>query len=313
MLKRKFESFRFSFQVIATLCIVACFQFSFSHGVVKDESFSLGYTHRWDAVNWNFGDPNDVPNILSELKWEDLCINQVTAKASFTTCGGMYIKAWGDYGQIYSGRNRDSDYLENNRQGEFSRSIANAGKGEVFDLSLALGYRATFFGEKLKIIPMFGASWNEQHLRMYDGMQVVPLEREINGLHSSYKTRWYGPWVGVDISFAFCDSMSFYIGVEHHWVEYRGRGHWNLRTDFLTDFKHFSNGDSNSIKSGISYSFFGNWGVELIIGYEEWQACNGTHRLTVEVPGVGPEGVVALLNQVSWHSFALTSMLKYSF
>jgi len=295
---------------IITMTFSSVFPSNFN---VEEKIFSLGYTHRWDSLNWNFGDFDGVPNILSELVWDDLYINQVAAAATLKMCNGLFFKVSGDYGQIYSGKNLDSDYAENDRQEEFSRAIADAGRGEVFDLSAAVGYQATFFCDQLKITPLAGVSWNEQHLQIFDGEQLIPLKKDINGLHSCYKTRWYGPWIGFDCSMNVYGKFIVFGSVEYHWTEYRGCGHWNLRTDFLTDFKHESNGDGVYIMSGVSYLSCGNWQVDFMASYREWEANGGRHSLTVDVSGIGPQKEIARLNRVSWRSFTLTSLLTYNF
>lgn len=298
--------------LIRVLLIVGMLTPSLLKGVdIVESSFSIGYTYRQDSLNWSIAAPDGTPNVLSELKWEDLMINQ--AKASFHAVTGqnIYLKASADYGRIFNGKNRDSDYFEDDRTDEFSRSINNAGKGEVFDLSTAVGYRFSLFCERLSLVPLIGAAWSEQHLRMYDGDQVIPDLGPITGLHNSYKTRWYSAWSGVDLSYKICNKLITFASFEYHWAWYRGRGHWNLRDDFLTDFKQTSFGYGLVGELGVNYILSGNWGVTITVGYQDWKASGGDHSLTVDIPGFGSEKLETRFNGVNWHTFNSSILLSY--
>lgn len=295
------------------LTIFSCCSFvSLTALQIADGEFALGYTFREDGLHWSIADIDNMPNILSELTWEDLRINQVSAFARAVTTKQLYGRAFADYGRIYHGKNRDSDYGEDNRKEEFSRSISNAGKGEVFDLSAALGYQFQFNFCRLRFVPLIGVSWEEQHLRLYDGIETLPEVEPIEGLHSSYKTRWYGPWLGFDLDYDLNENVTFIASFEYHWTVYRGIGHWNLREDLLTDFKHRSHGTGAKCQGGILYALSGNWNAAFLAGFETWSTTKGTHRVTIDT-FEGIEDIKTRLNGVFWHSFRLSAMLTYLF
>lgn len=279
----------------------------------EKEEFALGYTYRSDSLNWNIADVDDMPNVLSELSWKDLRINQISAYARGVTTKQYYGRLNGDYGRIFHGRNRDSDYAGNDRTDEFSRSISNAGRGEVFDLSAALGYQFQFFCGRFRFAPLVGVSWEEQHLRLFDGVELIPEIEPIKNLHSSYKARWYGPWMGFDLDCALTNQLAFYGMFESHWTVYRGIGHWNLREDLLTDFKHRSHGIGLKVQGGLIYALKRNWEIVLLAGYETWKAQKGSHRVTMNDFFGDAEEVVTRLNGVHWHSFRFSALLGYTF
>ena len=88
-------------------------------------------THRQDRFTWHKAGIDGFPNILSELKWENLRIYAVKGILRHDTGRKTFLEATGSFGWIYSGTNQDSDYDQNDRQDEFSRSYANAGDGRV--------------------------------------------------------------------------------------------------------------------------------------------------------------------------------------
>lgn len=280
---------------------------------IQDFSYSLGYTYREDQLNWNFAGPNDIPNVLSELEWNDLRINQVTFAASATTCNHFYFRGYADYGRIFHGKNRDSDYAKSDRQDEFSRTLAEAGRGEVFDLSAGIGYQWSWCCDRFRLSPLVGLSWQEQHLRMYHGVQVIPVKEKIDNLHSSYKTRWWGPWLGTDCIAQVSCNLTFFASFEYHWAPYQGKGHWNLREDFFNEFKHSSNGRGWVSQGGVNYHVCGNWSLTLLASYQDWSAKNGTHTIRAMNEEFEVVKFKARLNDVNWHSFQTSLLLTYSY
>lgn len=313
MVRKFFTKLALAFLASTTLPLLA-FDTSFL--------FELGTGYRQDSLNWNFAGPGRFPTVLSELKWKNLHIWQILGEMRVTTCHEIYLKATADYGRIFQGKNRDSDFEKNSRKGEFSRSDNDAGKGEVFDFSGGIGYQFNFFCRSLKFSPLVGYSHHEQHLKMFSGFQTIDLRdpsfenKYFSGLHSSYHAKWTGPWIGFDLQYLLNDCFDFYGGFEYHWAHYRGKGHWNLRTDFADDIKHTArhvHGFNTFLEA--FYSFYGNWKVGLKGNYEYWKANHGKHRVAVfgESPSSNSSSSIfiyeARLNKVNWRSFSINATL----
>lgn len=280
---------------------------------VKESACSLGYSCRADQVHWNIAGRFDCPDVLSELCWDELRSNQLSFAICLTTCNHFYSRGNVDYGRIFHGKNSDSDYAENGRQAEYSRSIANAGKGELFDISEGIGYRFSWLNQRIHLAPLVGWSWHEQHLRMYDGFFIIPDISEIENLHSSYKMRWWGPWIGIDFLSRLDRGLSLFASVEYHFALYRAKGHWNLREDFLSDFKHKANSQGWEIKTGIGYSICGNWLLTLDFSYSDWTAEKGIHRVLVMNEEFEAVKLQSRLNEVQWRSAKATLSIARAF
>ncbi len=283
------------------------------HLALRDGSSNIGYAYRQDQLHWSIAGPDNTPNVLSELSWKDLKINEVTGYLDAYSCDYFYIKFSGSYGKIFSGENRDSDYWENDREEEFSRSINNAGKGEVFNLSGALGYELPNYIDYFHLTLTGGYAWNVQHLWLFDGMQIIPVEEEIEGLNSSYHASWFGPWVGFSCAYDLNCLWDFFGDFEYHFVEYEGRGHWNLRTDFISDFSQNSTGHGVLFRLGFRYLVIDNLALTLTGEYSDWHADGGRHKVTVDFPAIGPAEIIAHYNGVFWRSFAFSAYLTQVF
>lgn len=291
-----------------------------------DPYLEMGVGYREDSLNWNIAGFHNSPDVLSELKWEDLQMVDISAMLAGTVCNSYYYRLNADYGKILHGKNRDSDYAADNRQLEYMRSENKANRGEVFDLSAGIGYHFSFFCDILQIMPLFGYAQMEQHLQLHDGFLKINL---INGevgpfpnLHSNYRARWMSPWAGVDFVYQPYDCLRCYGAFEYLWAEYRGTGHWNLRDDFLGDFKHHGHGKGISVTLAAQYEFWSNFDLGIKANYRRMRLRHGIDRTKFlqEIFDkndnvIGEEVVVGKtrLNEVNWHSFRIEAILGYNF
>ena len=286
--------------------------------------FSGAFGYRSDDLNWNIaGDlTGNNPNILSELEWEDLSIFQVKL-ANTTVYRGIYLKGALAYGWIYSGDVQDSDYLDDDRSIEYSRTNNAADDGNTLDASVAVGYRFLFQSGFIGISPMVGYSYHQQNLTMTDGNQTVesiftPPSGPFDGLDSSYDTEWKGPWVGLDLSFQSpagtrpkpTEGYELTFGVEYHWADYDAEGDWNLRTDFAhpKSFEHQADGSGIVVSTEFNFFFNPRWALHFSANYQTWETDPGTDR-TFYADGTISE---ARLNEVNWTTYALMLGIVYS-
>jgi hypothetical protein len=274
-------------------------------------SLELGY--RVDSLDWNIaGDSNGQnPNILSELSWSNLVIPQARLKLDGES-NGAHLFGTLAYGKVSSGDNQDSDYYDDNRQGEFSRSN-NQADGDVADGSIGIGYRLAANANLDRngyVMPMAGYSLHRQNLKMTDGYQTISTVGEtpplgpIPGLNSSYDAQWRGGWLGV--SFIEEDPESgfrFGFDVAYHWIQYYAEADWNLRPDFAhpKSFEHRANGGGWTFSMNAASRLAKNLDWLLGLDYGSWQ----THRGVDTVYSSNGDGAQTRLNEVNWESLAI--------
>lgn len=293
-----------------------CFTCSF---VRSEENFlDLGTGYRCDTLNWNISGGKSGPNILSELKWKHLKSWESFLKLKIALPFKMYFRFYGDYGKIFSGHNKDTDYLGNHRTQPFSLSYSQANRGEVFDFSFGLAKLYTFLRGKLMIAPAFGFSHHEQHLRMIHGDLVLDIfnpdqKGPLDRLHNNYRAQWYGPWIGLDINYPLTCSWELFGGYEYHWSFYRGSGHWNLRTDFLGDFEHAGYARGSFLLLGSYCKFSPSCCLSVLTKYQIMRLRNGCDTTFFLDEFGHSKKAETRLNQVNWQTFSLLFLLAYSF
>lgn len=290
---------------------------------------ALGY--RLDDLNWTIGGQpgSSVPNILSELIWSDMNIAQVELAGRALWQDRLYVRASVGMGDILSGDNQDSDYEQDNRVDEFSRSN-NKADGDVMDYSVGIGHQFRFTDEDVEKVFLFtpiflGYSWHYQNLVMKDGFQTVagcagcdtPLQPgslgSFDGLNSTYDTEWEGVWYGVDMELMVNDRFFFHVTLEKHEdIDYYAEANWNLRDAFAhpVSFVHRADGQGDVWKAGLTYRWTDRWefsGEVKRSSFSTGRGTDTTYCVRVDcneagVPVSPPQESVLALNWVHWES-----------
>ncbi|MCP4683184.1 MAG: hypothetical protein GY864_12685, partial [Desulfobacterales bacterium] len=146
-------------------------------------------------LNWNITAPDNSPNALSDLEYNNLEIYEagVDVKAVIHQ---IYSRASISFGKIVDGEGNDSDYYQNNQN-----SLVSKSESEVYDdmhaLCIGLGYQFDVNNNNLKISPLAGVSYQAQNLHQKEGNQPVsaapgsPLQgRTLAGVNSKYEVEW---------------------------------------------------------------------------------------------------------------------------
>jgi outer membrane autotransporter protein len=285
-----------------------------------ETEFVVSGGYRMDELDWNIaGDINgNNPNIISELTWDDLESYQVKFQGGLVWPHLIAVKGYVAYGWLFDGKNQDSDYLGDNRTFEFSRSNNTTDDDEVWDASLAVGY-PTRFGRTViaTVTPLVGYSHHEQKLNITDGYQTIPSLGPIEGLDSSYETKWKGPWIGIDLHFKAAETKSVahrfetYVTYEYHWADFEAEANWNLRNDLAhpKSFSHDADGNGFVISAGINYLLTQNWALNFNFDYQDWSTDSGTIKFYLADGTTHKQQ----LNEVNWTAYAFMMGLSLRF
>lgn len=283
-------------------------------------SFSVEPGYRHDDYKWNIAAPGGVPDVLSELTWENMHIAQVRTNAVLEHDSGPRVQGSVAYGHIVAGDNRDSDYLGNDRTFEFSRSDNDGGGGTVREASIAVGWvlgeegdlRADGGGTSY-FVPMLGYAWREIDLHITGGHQSIPDYGDFPGLDSRYKARWRGPWLGIEYVDRVPEDLYGFLRLEYHMPQYDAVANWNLRDDFQHP-KSYAHSSSEGKGYVLSLGFQtpprrGEFSWRLAFDFQWWRAEDGEDRTYFTNGGVGR----TRLNEVDWDSWSIHYGIQYDF
>jgi len=290
--------------------------------------FYLNTGYRRDKLDWNTGLYFGTPNILSELKWDNLKIATINVGTTLLTPSNWVFNVDFVYGNIFSGKNQDSDYQGNNRTLEFSRSNNNADKGMVIDGSVYAGHKWLSVhndSAALYLTPKIGLSYHAQFLRMTDGNQTFsravpefgipeafPLG-PFSGLNSTYDAAWYGPWIGLAGEVSVSKSINFYADFEYHYAFFDATADWNLRSERAhpESFTHKARGYGLVGSVGGNISLSSNLSLNASLDIQKWKANKDGVRTLFLADGSSSQNVK--FNEVNWHSFGANLGITYEF
>ena len=314
---------RFAVLMLALMSLASLPLFARGNPTVAFFDIDLGY--RQDRLNWSLGDARKRGRHhghghhkglkkISELSWKNIRSRQVMANLMVINCHNIYFRGTAAYGNIFDGKETDKDF-GGTKCDHFliEKSKARADKGEVFDLTAGVGYYFRFLCNRVQIAPLVGYSHHEQHFRMNDLRVVFDRNHEregrVPGLDSSYRTRWFGPWAGVDLYLKMTRKWNLYASAEIHYAYYRARGNWNLRSDFVKDFKHNAIGWGQVYTWGLNYDLLCHWNVGIMGTYQSWCTTQGGKDRTFFRDG--PRRT--RLNKVRWHSVSVMGSIGFKY
>lgn len=292
-----------------------------------DTEFTLTTGLRTDELDWSIAG-NGI-NVLSELSWNDVESYQITIANRTRFKNNIYCRGAFNYAWIQDGTIRDSDYGQNDRTAEWSRSISESTGDEAWDISAGGGYAFFLLKDRLTLSPLLGLSYHKQNLRIKNGTQMLsgvnpfggsnpppvgPLSSQLN---SSYFARWFGPWIGCDLSYKpkmqapIYHSMEFRLSLELHWADYHGEGNWNLRSDLRhpISFEHDTTGFGIAISGQWLINLSEHWDLTFTASEQDWSTDSGTDRKFLAGGGTS----VTRLNEVNWSSISIMVGTAYHF
>lgn len=277
-----------------------------------------GGGYRQDKFKWSIAgpDPDNFPNTLSEVQWKNLKIAQLGVNASYTSCRNYVVRIDAAYGRIYHGNWIDSDYLNDGKENPFSIATGKAGKGHVYDLSGAVGYRVTSSCRRFIATPLVGYAQYSQYLHMYSGNQRLDFFNNdlgpFPGLKTTYNTRWFGPWIGIDF-FSRVERCAYLFGsVQWHMLSYRGHGRWNLRPD-LGPFYHKAYGYGYLATLGGNWEIWSNWSIGIVGSYRMFRTKHGHEHVTIHLLDGDSFDGRTRFNGAIWHSWSASAIVAWRF
>lgn len=309
---------------------------------------TMGY--RTDNFSWSMSGLHDTPDQLWTMYWKGLQIYEITTQLSYTSCNNYYIRGNGGYGKIYCGHVTARGMLQDRRgtsvtssssssssdsrsdHNVFSRIHGDADHGHVWDGKGAVGYQWMSNYRRVVVTPVIGYAYHALSLELHNARQVVNtidfpiLLGKIPNLHSTYKPKIQGPFVGFDfIAIVEMPCVLLFGTFEFEWDEYKARGHWNLNDQFVHSWRDRTRGKGIYVNLGFNYRMGCNWYLGVIGTYRNWHGREGRHvstslKNTLEepdqifgtMPGFPPRENINV-KRIQWSSWSVAATLDFRF
>ena len=263
---------------------------------VYGAQFGIGY--RQDSIRWDMHEsPLINPRLKSNLHFKDLEIFQLSTKFKGLIGNSFYTRLGFDYGWVCDGKLRQSVSIAKHEdvrrfshsgvvvEGDFDNvTVHNRefGNNYVWDLDIAFGMPFGCFGEGFQIAPMVGFSYNRQHLKYHNRnsifvhvtrhhAEIVPSGEACHE-HSVFNTGWWGPMIGLDLTYVSQDSWSAFGEFEFHFgrVERDRSSHTGVA--LFDRYKRTKDFWGTTWKAGFNYIVCENWYVEAALSYSRWMS-----------------------------------------
>ncbi len=279
-------------------------------------NWTLSAGYRRDTLDWNIASSQagGSPDVLSELEWK-MHMVELRLRGEWPGPAGITLLTELAYAHALPGSEaRDSDYARDNRQGEFSRSYAEARGSSVAQLSLGAG-KDFFPHPRLQLSPSFGYAYERRHLRMRHGRQALwntELAETIvdwgdtqtgpfAGLSSSYSPRLHGPWLGLRLLGQASDRLSLRGEIRRQWFDYNAKANWNLRGDLAhpVSFRHTGTGDGWLLELGADWRLSPQSSLSLGLRRQRQELRDGSDQLFT-ADGKSSNTRLNQVNQDSW-------------
>lgn len=294
------------------------YTYHYSKYAIQEPSLNKSFDTEWNfssaskkgQFNWNIA--NDLtgkitPNILSELTYKDLSIAEGTSQFSIYknhgALSGLMSETKLDVGSVLSGSAQDSDFNGDNRNDEYSRSIANLKGSSIVSATTAIGYR-THTNPYTEWRALLGYSFNEQNFIKREGREIISTDNShplaaYNNLDSQYNAQWQGPWLGGEWHWKQA-RHTLGVRAEQHWPDYYAQADWNLREELAhpKSFDQTAKGKGQVVQLSYSYALTQQLHLILQAHYEKWGAISGIDTLYF----ANGNSAQTRLNEANWSS-----------
>lgn len=280
------------------------------------ESNELGITYGYgiDTLDYRWSVSGNIygtsPNIMSELSWNNLQGNAHHLGLEFIASSGWMGRSTLQMNEFnQGGQVQDSDYLYDNRTGEFSRSFSLPNGSNSQDLTLLAGHKLSLNeSQNISITPIIGISRNLTELRMVSGKQTIPASTSYPNLDNRYRAQFDAILAGVEACWWMTPTLGLDLKWHHAWLNYHAEADWNLRTDFQhpVSFYHDGKGSDNRWTIGLLGRINNEWQMELAYTFRQGSLQNGIDVVNLS----NGSQQRTLLKEVEW-STTSTSLLAH--
>ena len=234
---------------------------------------SVGY--RYDVFKWSIPNSEFTNKKLSELIWKNYIIQpgikiEIEPKSNQFTFLGQ-IK----YGYILKNLSESWDYdwyvapdeTGNIISGLYSKT-KSAVKGNILDLSGAIGYSVNLFSNNLLTFYL-GYDYTDYRNKNYGFLQLAynqnKLEYPFNKLGSKYYFKTQSPWIGLSLNASLNDKFSIIPTIKLYSFKYIGKGYWLLRDELKNNpsFKHNAKGTGLGFDVDFIYKYSDNFDFKI--------------------------------------------------
>jgi hypothetical protein len=243
--------------------------------------------YRYDVFKWSTCDKYFKNKKRSELIWKNHIIqpgikielepspNQFTflGQAKYGYILRSQSKSWDLDWDIYQDKT-------NNIISELESKTRSVIRGNILDLSGAIGYSVNLFNNNLLTFYV-GYDYTDYRNKNYGFIQLAydqnKLEYPFNKLGSKYYFKNQAPWIGLSANAPITDRFTIIPTIKFYSFKYVGKGYWLLRDDLKQNpsFKHNAKGTALGCDIDFVYKYSDNFDLKINLEVKNFKMKSG--------------------------------------
>jgi len=234
-----------------------------------------------DMLSFDNKVPRRNPLFKEKAEFKNVDIFQIGVNAKTTLGCNFYGRAEATFGWVLDGEVERKASLRQRVFDDYSNGFERVDEQKhknliddryVYDINAAVGYPFYFCDYTTVVAPVVGYAFNSQTFCGYDNFAFNPdncSSAETSCCKRSLLTRWYGPFVGVDMNYRACnDSWNFFGAVEYHFGRLKTRR--SVDNSINDRFSTHSNMDGWVVNVGADKEINDQWTVGLYFKYSDF-------------------------------------------
>jgi hypothetical protein len=285
--------------------------------------------YRYDVFKWSIPSTNFPDKKLSELTWKNYVIQPGIKIEIEPTANGFTFLGQGKYGYILKNKSKswDKDWefhkpkRSNKIKSRIDSNSVSAVKGNVLDLSGAIGYSVNLFSDNLLTFYL-GYDYTDYKNSNYGARQLVNNQNDVvfssNQLFQKYNFKTKAPWVGLSVNVPLNDKFLFKPTIKYYSFKYVGKGYWIHKNNFKKNpsFKDTARGQGFGAGVDLLYKYSHNLDFNINLETKRFKMKKGNQQTYFTVNRVThePERVVTKkLWGLSFNSYSISGGIRYKF
>ena len=323
------------FSILGLILTTTSFTHAYECDFGIEYSIDVGVGFRQDELHWDqlltpteFGDPE--PEVITKSKWEDLDIWEISVLSDVLFFDHFYARGKASFGRVVGGHN-ETDLADIFTSLPVTSIEGKAYGSKVHDFNVAVGYLFDICHDRIGFTPLFGYSRNVQDLRTCNTKFDDSPEDDnlFDHAHFDYKSKWRGPWVGLDLYFWPTNDLRLFGAFEYHWGKIKATGSSDIvlfeevvvdedvLAQHLTSTEDFTQRAGYTgiyLSGGFKYTFCCNWIWGVNAEYRRLSS-RSTRSPSVLVSNGLIEIEVPILDQpkIRWHSYSVMTTIGFAF
>jgi hypothetical protein len=309
--------------LILTTLLIANTNIALADSYLKEEKttnfiVTPSVAYRYDVFRWSI--PRSQFNKkLSELIWKNHIVQPGIKIETKPKANSFTFLGQAKHGYILKNPSKswDYDWYNTEEESEPYSKTKSAVKGNILDLSGAIGYSLNLFNNNLFTFYL-GYDYTDYRIKDYGCRQLAYNQNRLlypfNQLIEKYNFKTKSPWLGLSFNVPLNDKFLIIPTIRLYSFKYIGKGYWLLRNDLKQNpsFKHNVKGIGLGFDMDFLYKYSDRLDFKINLETKEFKMKTGKDQLFYSAKDIGGERVsIGKLYNLNLISSSITAGFRY--